>query len=319
MRVVYVGTHDPMTDRGTPWTTETAWAATLELLGHDVVRVDEASTSWPERVRIADGADLFLVTSTWGLEERQPRGEGLRCVRYLNDRMPTAMLHLDRWWGLANREHQLDDSPQFAVRWCFTADGDHDELFAARGINHRWLPPGVYEPECVPGAPRDEWRSDVAFVGNRDYGHAEHAAYRGAMLAALDDRFGDRLSYWPRPGTSGPWGLDYNDLLASVAVVAADSWQGAVRYWSNRVFEVVGRGGFCVHPAVPGLVDVLPDGMGVCYVEPGDWPAMCETIDRWVHAPETRQAACDRGREYVRENHSYTARLRYVLDTMGLS
>ena len=33
MRIAYVGTHDPMTNRGTPWTTETAWAASLELLG----------------------------------------------------------------------------------------------------------------------------------------------------------------------------------------------------------------------------------------------------------------------------------------------
>ena len=317
MRIVYVGTHEPMTDRGTPWTTETAWGATLELLGHEVIRIDEASTSWPERIRLAADADLFLITSTWGYEERQPRAEGFRAVRYLNDRMPTAMIHLDKWFGLGNREHQIRDSPQFKVRFCFTADGDSSHQFEAEGIRHFYLPPGVFAPECVPGVPRDEWRADVGFVGNRDYGHREHAANRMAMLDTLAARYGDRLALWPRPGESGPWGLDFNDLLSSIKVVVGDSWQGAVRYFSNRAMETIGRGGFCVHPAVPGLVEMLPEGMGVAYFPPGDWQAMCEVVDRWVADDDGRDEACAKGRLFVRDNHSYTNRMQHMLDVMA--
>lgn len=318
MIVAYVGSHDPMTERGSPWTTESVWGASLELLGHEVVRIDEASTSWPERVRLAEGADLFLITSTWGVEERQPRGEGMRAVRYLNDRMPTAMVHLDRWFGLSNREHQIQDSPQFKVRWVFTADGDSSHLFAAEGIRHHFLPSGVFEPECVLGVPRDEWRAGVGFVGNhKDYGHAEHFEHRMGMLTALREHFGERAAFWPRDDQPRPFGLDYNDLLASIKVIVGDSWQGARNYWSNRVFEVIGRGGMCVHPAVPGLVEMLPEGMGVSYFPPGDWQAMVATIERWVADDEGRAEACAKGIEYVRSHHTYTHRMTEMLDVMA--
>ena len=317
MRIAYVGSHEPMTERGTPWTTESAWGATLELLGHEVRRIDEASTSWPERVQLAEGADLFLITSTWGYEERQPRAEGFRAIRYLNDRgLPTAMVHLDKWFGLGNREHQIQDSPQFKVRWCFTADGDSSHLFEAEGIRHHWLPPGVYRPECVDGTPRDEYRSDVAFIGNTDYAHAEHAEHRGSMLDALRYTFGHRVAFWPRPGESGPWGWAYNDLLASVRVIVGDSWQGARRYISNRCFEVVGRGGFIVHPAVPGLVDMLPEGMGVAYFPPGDWDAMLAAIQYWIDDDDARAEACAKGQQFVRDNHSYSNRMTEMLGVM---
>ena len=227
-------------------------------------------------------------------------------------------MHLDRWWGLANRERQIRDNAMFRVRYVFTADGDHGHLWEAEGVNHHWLPPGVYEPECVPGTPRAEWRADVAFIGNwRDYGHAEHWQHRKAMIDALATRFGDRASFWPRDGEPAPWGLDYNDMLASVGAVVGDGWSGARHYFSNRCFETVGRGGFCVHPAVPGLVELLPEGMGVAYFAPGDWPAMCETIERWLGDDAGRADARAKGQQYVREHHSYTQRMTEMLTIMA--
>lgn len=316
MKILYRGTHQPMTDRGTPWTTETHWSASLELLGHEVIRNHEEADDWATTIRQAEDCDLFLWTSTWGFNQRWPRRDSFAAVAHLNVRMPTASLHLDRWWGLSNREHQIRESAMFQVGWVFTADGDHDERWQAEGVNHRWLPPGVFGPECVPGIPRDEWRADVAFIGNRDYGHREHAAHRAAMLDTLRARFGEHVAFWPRDGEPGPFGLDYNDLLASTKVVVGDSWQGANRYWSNRVFEVIGRGGFCVHPAVPGLVNMLPEGLGVAYFPPGDWDTMTTTIEQWIADEDRRTTAVAVGQDYVREHHSYTSRMSDMLDTM---
>ena len=318
VKILYRGNHDPMTDRGTPWTTETAWAASLELLGHEVIRNHEQTDDWSSTLAQAEGCDLFLWTSTWGHHhEWRPRERSFVALGLLRAQMPTAALHLDRWWGLSNREHQIHDSSMFRCHFVFTPDGDHDDDWRAAGINHHWLLAGVYGPECIPGSPRAEWAADVAFVGNRDYGHREHAAYRAAMLDALCERFGDRTAFWPRPGEPGPFGLDYNDLLASTKIVVGDSWQGANRYWSNRVFEVVGRGGFCVHPAVPGLVDMLPEGMGVAYFPPGDWDAMCDLIHWWVDHDTHRAAAVERGQAYVVANHTYTNRMQAMLDVMA--
>ena len=222
MKILYRGSHDPMTARGTPWTTETAWAASLELLDHEVIRNHEQTDDWSATLRQAEGCDLFLWTSTWGHHQQWPRDEGFVAIGLLRAQMPTAALHLDRWHGLSNREFQLRENPMFRCHFVFTPDGDHDDDWARLNIHHRWLPAGVFGPECVMGIPRDEWRSDVAFVGNRNYGHREHAAYRAAMLDALEASFGDRAAFWPRPGEPGPFGLDYNDLLASTKVVVGD-------------------------------------------------------------------------------------------------
>lgn len=298
-------------------TTESHWSASLELLGHDVIRLQEDQVPWSDRIIVADECDMLLWTSTWGYNEKWSPREASQAIAYLNERIPTAAVHLDRWWGLSNREWQIRESAMFQVRWLFTADGDHDQEWADAGVNHRWLPPGVFAPECVPGTPKDEWLSDVAFIGNwQEYGHAEHWPYRKAMLDHLRSELADRLAFWPRQSEPGPWGPDYNDLLASVKVVVGDSWQGANRYWSNRVFEVIGRGGFCVHPAVPALVDMLPEGLGVAYFEPGDWEAMTTAIEQWTADNDGRAAAIAAGQAFVREHHSYTSRMSHMLDTM---
>lgn len=315
MRILYVGTHDPMTPVGSPWTTETVWGESLALLGHDVIPVDEESTPWSQRTAMAEDCDLFLWTSTWGYAERHAQWAA-ESMRYLNERMPTAALHLDRWWGLSNREHQLADNAMFQCRWVFTPDGDHDDDWVQAGIHHVWLPPGVYEPECVPGVPRDEWQSDVAFMGNTNYGHKEHAAHRGAMLSALRSHFGERVAFWPRDDQPRPFGLDTNDLMASVKVMVGDGWRGAHRYWSNRVFECVGRGGFMVHPAISGLVELLPEGMGVSYFPPGDWAAMCELIEAGCADDEGRAEAIVKGQAFVRAEHTYTRRMETMIETM---
>jgi spore maturation protein CgeB len=110
--------------------------------------------------------------------------------------------------------------------------------------------------------------------------------------------------------------LAYNDLLASTKVIVGDGWRGADRYVSNRAFETIGRGGFCVHPAVPGLVEMLPAGMGVDYFPPGDWDTMCRKLEGWVEDEDDRAKARAEGQAFVRSNHTYTNRMRYMLDVM---
>ena len=304
-------------------TTESHWAGSLERLGHEVMRVDEERTPWAERVRIAESCDMFLWTSTWAFNAAwTPLADGFRSVRYLHERgVPTACVHLDRWHGLANRERQVTDrrtgSAMFACDFVFTADGDSDDWFRSHDVNHFWLPPGVYEPECVPGTPRDEWRSDVAFIGGwQDYGHSEHWEHRKAMLDALRAAFGDRAAFWPKVGEPGPWGSDYNDLLASVKVVVGDAWRDARRYFSNRAVEVIGRGGFCVHPWIEGLAERIPEGCGVAYFPPGDWDAMCDLVEHYSTHDDERLEAVAKGQAHVLSSETYTHRMAEMLSTM---
>ena len=323
MRIVYRGNHQPdLPADVAPWSTEAHLAASLELLGHDVVRNHEQTDDWRTTVEHARGADLFVWTSTWGYAQQWPRGEASGSLRLIGERIPTVAVHLDRWWHLA-REQQVSDRRRghvmFECRWVFTADGDNDALWERYGVNHRWLPPGVFGPECTPGTPNDEYRADVAFVGSWEgYEHAEHWHERRAMLDALRQNYGHRFVCWPRRGRPAVRGADLNDLYASTKVVVGDSCLAATsnRYWSDRIFETVGRGGFCVHPAIPGLVELLPDDMGVAYFAPGDWREMIRLVDWWLAHDDARDEARAKGQRFVREHHSYERRMQQMLDVL---
>lgn len=52
-------------------------------------------------------------------------------------------------------------------------------------------------------------------------------------------------------------GLDLNRLLGQTKIVLGDSYP-ASNYWSNRVYEMTGRGGFLIHPKVEGLSKYIP-------------------------------------------------------------
>lgn len=52
-------------------------------------------------------------------------------------------------------------------------------------------------------------------------------------------------------------GLDLNRLLGQTKIVLGDSYP-ASNYWSNRVYEMTGRGGFLIHPKVEGLPKYIP-------------------------------------------------------------
>ena len=304
-----------------PWSTESHLAASLELLGHEVVRNHEQTDDWAFTLRQAENADLFVWTSTWDYATAWPKAEAFRSIRYLSDRTPTVAVHLDVFWRLT-REWQIRENAMFRCRWVFTADGDSDHLWEKEGIDHHWMPPGIFEPDAVDGTPRDEFRSDVAFVGSwQRYAHPEHWPQRRAMLERLTDRYrrGDRVRFWPRDGEPAVRGQALNDLYASVKVAVGDSCvthPGARNYWSDRVPETIGRGAFLVHPAIPGLVEMLPEGMGVAYFPPGDLDAMVDTVDWWLAHDDEREEARRKGQAFVREHHSYTARMRQVLETV---
>lgn len=52
-------------------------------------------------------------------------------------------------------------------------------------------------------------------------------------------------------------GLALNRLLGQSKIVLGDSFPSS-NYWSNRVYEMTGRGGFLIHPITEGLPDYIP-------------------------------------------------------------
>lgn len=307
MRISYLGNFEP------PHSTENHVARSLEALGHEVTRLQEGEVPALEVCERSRGHDLFLWTMTQGLAEKSgTREQRALMLADVGRHMTTVGFHLDRWWGL-EREHLVREEPFFRVDRLFTADGGHDERWRELGIRHSWLPPAVYHAEAIDVEPshRD---LDVVFVGAwRDYGHAGWWPYRHELLVRLRARYGRRFTCWPK--NEAVRGLELNALLSSAKVVIGDSCLvGApARYWSDRVPETMGRGGFLVHPEVEGLREAHPH---LPTWQLGNWEQLFALVDYHLAFPDEREELRREQARHTRELHTYRERLKTLLERL---
>ena len=307
MKVLYVGNFS------VAHSTESHVGQALEANGVTVDRRQENQVDWTSLARDLGDADFVLWTTT--NDYAPPRTYGAQ-RGFLHDcEVPVVSYHLDIWWELS-RQHLIYEAPFFRTDLVVTADGGHDEMWKAAGVNHRWMPPGVSEFECGGGTPRDEYRSPVAFVGswNGSY-HREHR-HRGELVAWLQ-RNRDDCTFWPRPGEHAIRNEPLRDLYASVDVFVGDScFAGRIaNYHSDRIPECLGRGGFLLHPVVDGVTDgsLYSDGEHLRTWRTGDWEALRYLLDHYTEHPEEARAIAEKGRAHVLQHHTYTVRMRELL------
>jgi hypothetical protein len=295
-----------------PWCTEVHVAASLETLGHTVVRLQENEVDWarlPEVVADA-GADLWMWTRTWPVPH-EPCFDAIARIRKAG--IPSVFYHLDRWWGL-EREYQIHTEPFFRLDLVVSPD-DQVEKWAAAGVRHLWMPPAVYAAECGPVAPNPKrWPYDVVFVGSYPYPHRAWAAYRHELINCLRRRYGRRFGVLPRRGQAIR-GRDLQELYATAKVVVGDSCLvGEPRkYWSDRIPESLGRGALLVHPEANGLADWYVNGRDLLTYPIGDFDQALAQVDWALNNPDVARRIREQGRATVLGRDTYAHRMRSVL------
>ena len=315
MQIAYAGNFDP------PHSTENEVRKALEHLGHDVWLCQEGQPDrWRELTDRAHEFDVILWTRTKDLCDRIPvtaQRDMLVSARRAN--VPTVGYHLDRFFGLGNgRADSVWTEPFFRCQYFVQTDGAHEAEFAAAGVNAVWMPPAVSEFECVPGTPRDEWRSDIGFLGSWRHYHGEHT-HRRELVEWLRATYGDRVRFFPEPGQPGIRGDDLRDLIASVKVWVGDSCLAPRadggpmgRYWSDRVPEITGRGGYLLHPEV----DDLYEYHSIETWTMGYWDGLAALIDIALADDDYRRSVAETTRSETLERHTYTVRMAQVLEAV---
>ncbi len=310
LRIAYVGNFRHS------WCTEVHVAASLESLGHTVLRCQEDVVIWQTVVRrVKDhGVHMLMWTRTWPAEmsEVEPVLKELAA-----EGIPTVSYHLDRWFGL-DRQHQVDDQPFF--RTSLVVSPDDSPQWAEHGVNHFWLPPGVYGPECEPVPPNPRrWPWDVVFVGCHPYPHPEWQKYRTDLLSAFRAAFGRRFAILPRERRGTPIrGRDLQELYATVPVVLGDSCLAgeSFAYWSDRCPESLGRGATLIHPIVPGMDawyrHLGPDQDFIGY-NLGDFKQAVVGARYALDNPEWSRTVGEHGRRTVLARDTYAHRMGTVL------
>jgi hypothetical protein len=303
----YVGNFRPS------WSTETYVAKSFELIGEQLVRLQEDEVDSEQVIQAASRfhADLVLWTRTWGVKDG--REGGFKMVEALRRKgISTATLSLDLYWGL-NREPMLNEEAMWRTDIVFTADGGRQADFERAEINHVWLPPAVFAPDCFRGKAREEYRADVIFVGSCQAYHREWP-FRRALIGELKRVYGGRFQHWGDARYIRGW--DLNDLYASVKVVVGDSL-ARPRYWSDRVPETIGRGGMLVASKIDGMEEEgYEDARHLMYYPPGDLPECIRNIDVALQLPTTDKMI-EEGMSLVKRRHTYSHRCRTILDAVA--
>lgn len=308
MNVAYVGNHDPR------WSTETHIAKALENLGHQVTRIPEQRLEWLELPRLTEGHDLMLWTRTGGFAppDKDRQRVALKAVEAVK-----VGIHLDRWWGLDRETSEggprdVEPDPFFTHNDAlFTADGGDNPW----EVPHYWSPPAILSDETRRGSYNPKYACDVGFVGNLwNYGHAEWQPYRRQLSQELQ-RYNFRV--FPN-GARQIRGRELADLYATVPVLIGDSCLvgNPSRYWSDRIPETTGRGGYLIHPDVEGLSSVHPD----LHTYPlGDFQALHERIQWALDNPEARRENAETNHAHTVANHTYEHRLSHLVTKLGLT
>jgi hypothetical protein len=252
-----------------------------------------------------DSYDFILYTRTWCEVGHQWRKV------LAAKRVPVVSVHLDLYIGLY-RGSDLQNDPFFLSDYVFSADGGHQEEFAKMGIKHHFFPPGILHESCYLGEVAPYYQNDVIFVGSYRY-HSEWP-YRKILIDWCKATYGNRFRLYPDNGTAVR-GDELNKLYNSAKVVVGDSTYSP-NYWSDRIPETVGRGGFLIHPYVPELDRQFDYFKHLIPYKHGDFETLKAIIDHYVANDKERDAIRLAGMEHVKNNHTYIHRVQMILDKL---
>lgn len=321
LRISYVGNFS------SEYTTENDVRKAIEELGHECVVLQEGDASNPnkaswDKVKTETlKSDMLLWTGTWG--DAYPLQDVLDLVHECAVRdIPTATLHLDTFWstGRAGRKWWLE--PMFHMGYLFTADGDYTDKWELLGKNHIWLKPAVRHDAVKWGEVRKDFECDVAFVGSNGQGYHEDVwGYRKQLVDFLRETC--KKNGWSFKNIGGDLPKversdDMNDFYASAKVTVGDSLclkKEKAHYWSDRVPEATGRGGFLIMPHIEMLkVDwnLLPT------YNWGDFEQLEEMIKHYLEHEDERHAIQLTNFNITKEEHTYVNRVQTILRIVGL-
>lgn len=337
MRVTFLGNF------GVDFSSETHHKKSLEALGHEVIALQETQAGSDRILYEAYRSDMFVWVHTHGWQTPGPIPMKRVLQRLKAKGIPTVTYHLDLWLGL-QREKDLKRDPVYSdIEYFFTVDKLMADWFNDNTrVKGRYLPAGVFHEECfcntfpegVPAiVPSEEEpkMNDIIFVGSRGY-HPEWP-YRPQLIDWLKSTYGDRFRHIGGDGEGVVRGRELTELYNNTKVVVGDSLCKDFKYpyyWSDRLYETIGRGGFIIFPQITGLQDEfitydfkVDDGwmwdkeapqVELVTYEFCNFNMLKQRIDYFLEHDEQRDRIRSAGYLKVKNNYTYMHRWQTIIE-----
>lgn len=310
MRIAFLGNF------GVDYSSESHHKRTLQGMGHEVFPLQEGRANAEQIEALASASDLFIWVHTHGW--KTPSETNLSMVEVL-DRLnkagkPTITYHLDLWFGLQRQKDLEQDEFYKHIGHFFTVDKLMADWFNDNtSVKGHYLHAGVFAEECQLNQ-KAGMQNEVIFVGSRGY-HPEWQ-YRPQLIDWLAETYKERFKHFGGDGLGVVRGEALNQLYGSTKVVVGDSLCIDFKYpyyWSDRVYETLGRGGFMIHPYIEGMEQDFEDGKHLVFYKFGDFDDLKAKIDYYLEHDDEREKIRLAGHEHVKANHTYNNRWGEIL------
>lgn len=273
-------------------------ARSFEALGHEVQRL-------PERLILMQFVglirefrpDVILFTKLFIAEPEKllefAKKEGIKTVSW----------NFDLYWGYP-RQERIPKTWGFRADKVFTTDGGHEAEWKSVGIDHQCVRQGIYAPECyIETAVPD----GIAFIGSENPLYPE----RQRMMRFLKENY-TNFKWYGRTDTNEIRGVALNGLFARTKIIVGDSVYSP-HYWSNRIVETLGRGGFLIHQEVEGLSEEFP--YLVTYRR-GDMADLKAKIDYYLKNEAERWRIVRKNHEWVKSRYTMEKKCAELLSKL---
>lgn len=319
MRIAFLGNF------GVDYSSETHHKKSLESLGHEVIALQETQVGSEQIFEEASKSDMFVWVHTHGWQT-----PGLTPMETVLNKLkekgiPSVAYHLDLWMGLQRENDLLRDPVYRYVEHFFTVDKKMADWFnEGSDVKGHYLPAGVFGDEVKMVHPTEQmmyngreitiYLNDVIFVGSKGY-HPEWS-YRPLLINALTDMYSDKFKHYGGDGLGVVRGDALNKLYADSKIAIGDSLCinfDYPFYWSDRIYETTGRGGFIIHPEIEGLETQFEYGKEIATYKFGDFEGLKKTIDYYLTHDDEREAIREAGFNRTKNDHTYAKRWETII------
>lgn len=292
-------------------------AAAFRELGHEIKILDESGLIASTILNELNGKNYDLILT----EEARLEGDftndgetdkilGLFLPIMKHAGIPIVPWLTNIFWGIMRREIQIHTNPIFKADIVFTTDGGNQEKFENAGVNHVLLRQGIHAPEAYISKVPFKTSAEIGFIGSI---YENIWEYRKGLVDFLSGEYGRRFEHFGQTGNIRHDKL--NNLVSTLKVVVGDSVQSP-HYWSNRLYEMIGRGAFLIMPWVEGIDQEFTPGEHFVTYKYGDFEGLKKKVDYYLEHDEERDRIRAAGLSHCLANHTYKHRVSNLLETL---
>ena len=297
-----------------PTSTETQLAEAFQKINISLTTFQIGKYTSSEMLKNVSDVKPFvvMVIRTQGKPLLKAEKDDETFMQLLKDHdIMTIHYQLDLFIGI-ERELTLKD-PCFNVTYMCSADGNLKTSRAMKekyGIEHIYCKPGIAS-EFVYQAPSVSKDIDVLFIGT-DSNYLKDWPYRQSLHEFLKKTYRDTYTLIEQ----GVRGHELNTLISRAKVIIGDTFCPDFKcdhYWSDRVYEILGRGGFMIHPYIAGMEEEFVDNKHLVYYKYGNFKDLQHKIDFYLKRPELRDSIQRLAVNYIRNACTYEYRMKSLL------